>query len=151
MTLKFIFLVITTFSINAWSYLTLNETAEILPENYYVIGIAPQVILSEGEFNLGAFVDMHLFDDIDGRCDSAERTASVQGRYRAQALVHPAVPNPSTFRSLAGPEYQRPCGEVCRFAARITSPKPCKRWAITLNTKYLRNHMIFHTLNPTAP
>ncbi len=50
------------------AFLTVNETAEILPDNYFKIGIAPQAILSSGGgFNLGAFVDAHLDDDLDGR------------------------------------------------------------------------------------
>lgn len=50
------------------AFLTVNETAEILPDNYYKIGITPQAILSSGGgFNVGAFVDAHLDDDLDGR------------------------------------------------------------------------------------
>jgi hypothetical protein len=50
------------------AYLTINETAEILPDNFYKIGIAPQLIISDGGgFNVGVFADMHLFDDVDGR------------------------------------------------------------------------------------
>lgn len=30
------------------AFLTLNETAEILPENYYRLGVAPQLIVSDG-------------------------------------------------------------------------------------------------------
>lgn len=50
------------------AFLTVNETAEILPDNYFKIGVAPQALLSSGGgFNIGAFVDAHLDDDLDGR------------------------------------------------------------------------------------
>ncbi len=50
------------------AFLTVNETAEILPDNFFKIGVAPQAILSSGGgFNIGAFVDAHLDDDVDGR------------------------------------------------------------------------------------
>lgn len=48
--------------------MTVNETAELLPENYYKLGLAPQLIISDGGgFNMGAFADVHVTQDIDGR------------------------------------------------------------------------------------
>ena len=50
------------------AFLTVNETAELLPKNYYNLGLAPQVLLSDGGgANLGAFADAHISDDVDGR------------------------------------------------------------------------------------
>lgn len=50
------------------AYLSLNESAEILPENYFNIGIAPQTYLSNGGgFDLSVFADAHLFENTDGR------------------------------------------------------------------------------------
>jgi len=50
------------------AFLTVNETAEILPENYYRLGVAPQLIVSDGGgFNAGFFADTHLDDDLDAR------------------------------------------------------------------------------------
>ncbi len=58
----------TLFVSSSFAYLTVNETAEIMPENFYKVGVAPQLIISDGGgFNLGVFADMHLFDDTDGR------------------------------------------------------------------------------------
>ncbi len=66
---KIILALVTLFSMNsAYSFLTINETAEILPENFYKIGIAPQLLISDGGgFNVDVYADMHLFDDVDGR------------------------------------------------------------------------------------
>lgn len=50
------------------AFLTINETAEILPENYYRLGVAPQLIVSEGGgFNAGFFAEMHIDSDMDAR------------------------------------------------------------------------------------
>lgn len=50
------------------AFLTIQETAEILPENYYRLGVAPQLIVSDGGgFNLGVFADAHIDNDLDGR------------------------------------------------------------------------------------
>lgn len=56
------------FSALSHAYLAVNETAEILPVNYYKLGVAPQLKLSNGSgMNVGFFADLHLFDDTDGR------------------------------------------------------------------------------------
>lgn len=60
----------TAFILSRYShaFLTVNETAEILPENYYRLGVAPQLIVSDGGgFNAGFFADTHLDDDLDAR------------------------------------------------------------------------------------
>lgn len=50
------------------AFLTINETAEILPENYFRLGVAPQLIVSDGGgFNAGFYADAHIDDDLDGR------------------------------------------------------------------------------------
>jgi hypothetical protein len=66
---KIILILIATLSVNsAYSFLTINETAEILPENFYKVGFAPQLLISDGGgVNVDVYADMHLFDDVDGR------------------------------------------------------------------------------------
>ncbi len=50
------------------SYLALNETAEILPEGYFKLGLAPQLKMSDGTgFNMGVYVDAPLDQDLNGR------------------------------------------------------------------------------------
>lgn len=50
------------------AYLSLNESAEILPENYFNLGFAPQTYLSDGGgFDASVFADAHLYDNTDGR------------------------------------------------------------------------------------
>lgn len=68
--MKKIFLaLVSTLSMNsAYSYLTIHETAEIMPDNFYKIGIAPQLLISDGGgLNVDVYADAHLFDDVDGR------------------------------------------------------------------------------------
>jgi hypothetical protein len=60
--------VIVLFALQSKSHLALLETAEILPDNYYVIGIAPQLRLSDGGgVDVAAFASMHAFQDTDAR------------------------------------------------------------------------------------
>jgi len=50
------------------SYLSLNETAEVLPEGYFKLGIAPQLKLTDGAgLNMGVYFDTYVADDITGR------------------------------------------------------------------------------------
>jgi hypothetical protein len=52
----------------ASAYLTVNETAEILPQNSYRLGVAPQLLLSSGGgLNVGVFADTGVFQDADAR------------------------------------------------------------------------------------
>ncbi len=52
----------------SYGFLTLNETAELLPENYYKLGVAPQLLISDGGgLNVGAYVDTFLAEDMNGR------------------------------------------------------------------------------------
>lgn len=63
-----IFLVSILLTIPSYAYLSLNETAEILPANYFNLGFAPQAYLSDGGgFDISVFADAHLWDDVDGR------------------------------------------------------------------------------------
>lgn len=65
---KIIFITLAAFSLHSYAYLSVNESAEILPENYYNLGFAPQAFLSNGNgYDLSAFADMHLFENTDGR------------------------------------------------------------------------------------
>ncbi len=50
------------------AYLALNETAEILPEGVFKLGVAPQLKLSDGSgFNLGVYADANLTEDTNAR------------------------------------------------------------------------------------
>lgn len=50
------------------AYLTVGETAELLPPNFYLLGLEPQAVISEGGgFNMGAFFDSHIAESINGR------------------------------------------------------------------------------------
>lgn len=63
-----IFLFSLTIYQSAQAYLTVGETAELLPPNYYLIGLEPQAVISEGGgFNLGAYFDSHVMQDVNGR------------------------------------------------------------------------------------
>lgn len=53
---------------STYAFMSLNESAEILPDNYFNIGVAPQVYLSNGGgSDVSVFIDSHLFDNTDGR------------------------------------------------------------------------------------
>lgn len=74
MTMKKIILIIFVFGVSLFTtsrssaYLSVNESAEILPENYFSLGVAPQAYLSDGGgFDASVFVDAHLFENTDGR------------------------------------------------------------------------------------
>ena len=52
------------------AYLTIGETAEILPAGFYKLGVQPQLILSEGGgLNVGAYFDTYLADSLNGRVE----------------------------------------------------------------------------------
>ncbi len=52
----------------SFAYLALHESAEILPENYFNLGVAPQTYLSDGGgFDVSVFADAHLWENTDGR------------------------------------------------------------------------------------
>lgn len=52
------------------AYLSLNETAELLPEGLFKLGVAPQLKLSDGTgLNVGAYFDTYLAPEINGRVE----------------------------------------------------------------------------------
>ncbi len=65
------FLIILSFlllSRPGFAYLSVSETAELIKEGEYRIGVIPQLILSSGgESNLGVFFDMPVEDDVNSR------------------------------------------------------------------------------------
>ena len=66
----FVFLTAFILSRPLFAFQTIGETAELLPEGYYKLGVSPQLIVSEGGgFNIGAFYDMYLVDGINGRVE----------------------------------------------------------------------------------
>jgi len=68
--MKKIFLAVSAFLFmsSALGFLTIHETAEIMPANLYKIGFAPQLLISDGGgLNVDVYADMHLMDDVDGR------------------------------------------------------------------------------------
>lgn len=64
---------LTLLNSTAYAYMAVNETAEILPDNFFSIGVAPQITLSDndyldsGRFDTSVFVDGHIFDAVDAR------------------------------------------------------------------------------------
>ena len=68
---KFIFVfALSTFStvISSAAFLTLSESAELIADGNYRIGIAPQLRMSDGGgFNAGVFVDGYLHDAMNWR------------------------------------------------------------------------------------
>lgn len=65
-----VFLTALILSRTSMAYLTIGETAEVLPEGYYKFGLQPQVIVSDGSgFNIGAYIDANLRNGIDGRLE----------------------------------------------------------------------------------
>lgn len=66
----FVFLTSVLLSSSAMAFQTIGETAELLPEGFYKLGVAPQLIVSDGGgFNIGAFYDMYLTDGVNGRVE----------------------------------------------------------------------------------
>ena len=70
----FIFLTILSLGAQSYAYLSVNETAELLPEGYFRFGIAPQLKLSDDAYisgdaglNVGAYFDFFIVDDLNGR------------------------------------------------------------------------------------
>lgn len=52
----------------AQAYSTVGETAELLPPNFYLLGLEPQAVISDGGgFNIGAYFDSHISDELNGR------------------------------------------------------------------------------------
>ena len=54
----------------ASAYLSVGETAEILPEGFYKLGLQPQLILSDSSgFNMGVYFDTYLAESLNGRIE----------------------------------------------------------------------------------
>ena len=67
---KLVLLVLSIFiTLPAWSsFLTLSESAELIPEGTYRLGVAPQLRLSDGNgFNAGFFIDGFLSPSMNWR------------------------------------------------------------------------------------
>lgn len=65
---KLLLLTALLFTFHSQAYLSLNESAEILPDTYYNLGVAPQTYLSNGGgYDASVFAEMHLFENTDGR------------------------------------------------------------------------------------
>lgn len=55
---------------SSFAFQTIGETAELLPEGFYKLGVQPQLVVSDGGgFNVGAFYDMYLVDSLNGRVE----------------------------------------------------------------------------------
>jgi hypothetical protein len=66
----FIFLTAFILSRPSQAYMTVNETAEILPEGFFKFGVAPQLKLSDDSgLNVGVYFDSNLIDDINFRVE----------------------------------------------------------------------------------
>ncbi|OFZ29856.1 MAG: hypothetical protein A2622_10880 [Bdellovibrionales bacterium RIFCSPHIGHO2_01_FULL_40_29] len=67
---SFVFLTALILSRTSMAYLTVGETAEVLPEGYYKLGLQPQAVISDGSgFNMGVYLDTYLEDGINGRIE----------------------------------------------------------------------------------
>lgn len=65
-----VFLTALILSRTSMAYLSIGETAEVLPEGYYKFGLQPQLVVSDGGgFNMGAYIDANLQNGIDGRLE----------------------------------------------------------------------------------
>lgn len=70
--LKTVLIFLTSFLLSqtATAYLSVGETAEILPEGFYKLGLQPQLILSDSSgFNMGVYFDTYLADSLNGRVE----------------------------------------------------------------------------------
>ena len=66
----FLFLTAFILSRTSQAYLSVGETAEILPEGFYKLGLQPQLIVSDsGGLNMGAYFDTYLGDSLNGRIE----------------------------------------------------------------------------------
>ncbi len=66
----FIFLTAFVLSRPSVAYMTVNETAEILPEGFFKFGVAPQLkITDEAGINVAVYFDSHLVDDVNFRLE----------------------------------------------------------------------------------
>jgi hypothetical protein len=64
----FLFAATLLFSRASFAYLALNETAELLPEGYFKLGLAPELKLTNGQgFNISAYFDTYLTEDTNAR------------------------------------------------------------------------------------
>ncbi len=65
-----VFLTSLLLSHTALAYLSVGETAEILPEGFYKLGLQPQLILSDNSgFNMGVYFDTYLAESLNGRVE----------------------------------------------------------------------------------
>jgi hypothetical protein len=70
------------------AFMSINESAEILPDNYFNIGIAPQTYLSNGGgFDMSVFTDAHLFDNTDGRLTIGSGSGDAGTDFWTQASI----------------------------------------------------------------
>jgi hypothetical protein len=61
-------LLILFFLTPGFAYLSLAETAEIIPEGHYRIGLIPEIILARGRtVDVGAFLDIPIHDSLSSR------------------------------------------------------------------------------------
>lgn len=68
--LKIVFVFVTALLLSktSFAYLSLNETAELIKEGHYRIGVVPQLLLSNGGgTNVGAFLDLPVQNDVNAR------------------------------------------------------------------------------------
>lgn len=66
--ISFIFLLALLLSRSGFAYLAINETAELIPQNNYQLGLAPQLVLSNGSgANVSVFLDVPVNSSTSGR------------------------------------------------------------------------------------
>lgn len=81
-------------STHAWAYLTINESAEILPKGYYSVGVEPQLNTSENSgLNLGVFVDAPLTEAAQARLSLGTGVTDFWASGSMKYIPYPDVDN----------------------------------------------------------
>ncbi len=106
--MKKIFLIILFISFRSQSYLSINESAEILPENNFNLGFSPQAFLSNGNgFDASVFADMHLFENTDGRITIGGGTIDFWAQASLKWVPFPDVDNQPAMGIRSAVSYVR--------------------------------------------
>lgn len=81
-------------TIQAQAYLTINDTAEILPKGFYSVGVEPQLNTSENTgLNLGVFVDAPLTEASQARLSLGTGVTDFWASVAFKYIPYPDVDN----------------------------------------------------------
>ena len=93
-------------------YLAIGESGEILPQNQYQFGFAPQLQLNEGSGgNVDAFVDFPYSDSVSFRADAGFGKIDFHGEAAVKYIPFPDVDNQPAIGGRAAAWYGRTNGE----------------------------------------